>query len=109
MWTGLTLFVAAAVGGGNQPPAQPVNIQKDIYPFLRRHCVSCHNDTSPGALRSLTGYQDETAIRRDPGGWAEVVRLVESRAMPPANSPRPPAPDRDRFLQYARELRTVGK
>ncbi|WP_020468052.1 hypothetical protein [Zavarzinella formosa] len=29
-------------------PDAPVQVLKDIYPFLRKNCNSCHNDVTPG-------------------------------------------------------------
>lgn len=89
---------------GDKQPDEKVDVQKDIYPFLRKHCVSCHNDVTGNAAPSLTDFQDAKAIRKDGATWRTVIKLTTTGAMPPAHSPKPAAKDVERFNRSAEAL-----
>ena len=55
---------------------------------LRRYCVSCHNDRLRTGGFSLDGL-DVANPAVSPELWEKVVQKLRSRAMPPAQSPRP--------------------
>ncbi len=100
----VVLFGAAAlaIGGFAAPaddknPAEKVDVQKDVYPFLRKHCVSCHNDVTGTAEPSLTHFQTADAIRKDADAWRLVLKTVEAGTMPPAGRPKPAKKDAERF------------
>jgi uncharacterized sulfatase len=93
--------VEAKPAGGRPPVA----VMKEVYPYLRRYCVACHNDAAPRAERSLTGYQDAAAIRASGPVWDDVLRHVEAGSMPPAGERQPPAAESAAFVRAVRRLR----
>lgn len=105
----LVLVLASAPAAAADPT--PVSVMKDVYPFLKKHCVSCHNDVAPRAERSLTGYQDAAAIRKDRAVWDEVLKHVEAKSMPPACERPPTAAEVTAFARAVGRLReqTDGK
>ncbi|OWK40182.1 sulfatase [Fimbriiglobus ruber] len=84
---------------------QPVSVMTDVYPFLKKHCVSCHNDAAPRAERTLTGYQDAASILNDRSVWDDVLRHVEAKSMPPAAERQPLATETAVFVRNVRQLR----
>ncbi len=111
----VTLPAATAVGlavAGRPAPLpkpaaghRPVAVMKDVYPFLKKYCVSCHNDAAPRAERSLTGYQDAASILKDRPVWDDVLRHAEAGSMPPAGDRQPPAAEVAAFARAVRRLR----
>ncbi len=89
--------------GGSVSPARPpppppdgttrggaVDVQKDLYPFLRKHCLSCHNNVTRSAKTSLTNYQDPAAVRKYRATWLDALRsLPTARCPPPTAHVRP--------------------
>jgi hypothetical protein len=107
IWT----VTAALAGSASRPapaddkkPVEKVDVQKDIYPFLRKHCVSCHNDVTGRAKPSLTDYQDAKAIRKDGDTWRMIIKLTASGVMPPANRAKATATEITRFTRNAERL-----
>lgn len=94
--------VAAAEPAGVE---RPVSVMKDVYPFLKRHCVSCHNAAAPRASQPLTDYQDAASIRRDRAVWDDVLLHVEAGSMPPAGERQPTAAEAAAFARTVRRLR----
>jgi hypothetical protein len=102
----LLLFGAAALAlGDSAAPAddkkddKPVDVQKDVYPFLRKHCVSCHNDVTGTAEPSLTHFQTADAIHKDADAWRLVLKTIAIGTMPPAGRPKPAKKDVDGFTR----------
>jgi len=105
--TGPVLSAVAALAHLASRPApaddkkrdEKVDVQKDMYPFLRKHCVSCHNDVTGNAKPSLTDFQDAKAIRKDSETWRTVVKVTGAGTMPPAGRAKPAAKDIERFTK----------
>lgn len=99
------LFTDQVKGLPKGTDEKPVAVQRDVYPFLKRHCVSCHNDADPKARRSLTGYQDKESIRADAEAWDDIVKHVRDGTMPPAQSKQPTPKEAAAFLDHVARLR----
>ncbi len=66
--------------------------------FTEQHCASCHNDVDKEAGLDLTAL---TYAPENPDNflrWIKIHDRVRAGEMPPAKKPRPPAPERDAFL-----------
>jgi len=106
---------ALALGAGSTAPADekqpddPVNVQKDVYPFLRKHCVSCHNDVTGTADPSLTHFQTADAIRKDAETWRAMLKTVTAGTMPPAGRPKPAKKDAENFAQKGQRVLEAAK
>ena len=64
-----------------------------VQPFLRRHCVACHNDklASGGMNFAACLTQTASAALQDRERWELVVQKLRAGEMPPKGIPRPPA------------------
>jgi hypothetical protein len=63
--------------------------QKDVLPFLKRHCLSCHSGAKPKADLSLDKYTDDASLVPDRKVWDTVRHMLKSREMPPPERPQP--------------------
>ncbi len=74
--------------------------ERDVRPFLKAHCVKCHNaDKEEGGVRlDVIGPID--AEGRFGNTWPEIQRRVIDAEMPPKDAPQPPEGDKIRFLDW---------
>ena len=75
------LFVSAFL----VPPAvagdqASVAYEKDILPFLSRHCVACHRGEKPKADLNLARFQDEAAVLADRKTWDGVLHMRDRKS-----------------------------
>ena len=75
----LGAFVSACLA-----PLSAQDFQKDIVPFLHKHCYDCHDAELAKGDLNLEGFKDDTRFFRDQRVWREVVNQVTSGEMPPA-------------------------
>src|SRR5262245_50094230 len=99
------LFLAAMLGfwqvsPGAEPssatkPAAPVpalpvaDFNRDVVPFLAKHCYSCHGNGKRKADLALDEFRDELAIQENREIWENVLEMVRTGEMPPKPRPRP--------------------
>ena len=87
----LAAWLAAAPAPAQTEPAAAAGGAAEYRQLLDRYCVGCHND------RTLTGgltLQSLDLARvgqdaRQTEVWEKVIRKLRTRAMPPADRPRP--------------------
>jgi len=65
--------------------------QKDVLPFLKRHCFSCHSGAKVRAGLSLDKYTDDASLVPDRKVWDTVRHMLKAREMPPPERPQPKA------------------
>ena len=71
--------------------ADHVAYQKDILPFLKRHCFSCHGNGKAKAELSFDKYTDDASLVPDRKVWDGVRHMLKAREMPPPERPQPMA------------------
>ena len=67
--------------------------------FLKRYCVTCHNDRLNTAGFSLERYEPDQ-VGQDAPIWEKVAHKLRAREMPPAGAPRPTGPSYDAMVHY---------
>src|SRR5687768_10447323 len=65
--------------------------QKDILPFLKRHCFHCHGNGKAKAELSFDKYTDDASLVPDRKVWDNVRHMLKAREMPPPTRPQPKA------------------
>src|SRR6476661_5246178 len=78
-----------------------------VRPFLAAYCTGCHAGSSPAARFDLSLYSTAGAVVRDFDQWARVLERLSSEQMPPKGVRQPPAPDRQRVIEWIRTMRVV--
>src|SRR5687768_8096509 len=93
----VALSVGAPVSRSADPPPQPKGTadanpsayQKDVLPFLKRYCISCHSGAKPKAELSFEKYTDDASLVRDRKMFENVRHMLKAREMPPPERPQP--------------------
>ena len=57
--------------------------EKDILPFLKKHCFSCHGNGKAKAGLSFDKFKDDKSVLQDRKTWDSVQHMLETREMPP--------------------------
>ncbi len=97
----------AASRGLDAPPAPPAPgkdapapaFTKDLVPFLKTHCYTCHGNGKNRGELTLDKFNDEAAIQKNPKVWETVLQRVRNGEMPPKEKPRPTAAEIDSALK----------
>ena len=89
------LLCGFASGAANAEDA----FQARVFPLLQRYCVECHSDENPEAGIAFDVYADQAEAVEDGDTWLQVLDVLESRAMPPADREQPALDELDRIIQ----------
>jgi mono/diheme cytochrome c family protein len=83
----LLLLLAGDVAAGDS--FNPKQFDELVAPFVKKHCVRCHNGEEAEGGLDLSVFQkaDDLLAQRKP--WQRVVRQLKAGAMPPEGYPRP--------------------
>lgn len=73
-------------------------MEKDILPFLEKHCLECHDSSSAKADINLEPLWDAKAARLDVRLWDKIEDQVRNRQMPPAKEKVQPTDDERKHL-----------
>jgi cytochrome c553 len=84
---------AAPQSGAAQPSSQAAD------EFLKRYCISCHNERLRTGGLTLDGLATAHASANSEV-WEKVVRKLRTGSMPPANRPRPDAATYDAIATW---------
>jgi Protein of unknown function (DUF1592)/Protein of unknown function (DUF1588)/Protein of unknown function (DUF1587)/Protein of unknown function (DUF1585)/Protein of unknown function (DUF1595)/Planctomycete cytochrome C len=67
--------------------------EKDVVPFLSKHCYSCHGGGKNKGELALDKYRETKQILEDREVWENVTEMVRTGEMPPkAKNRTPPEP-----------------
>ncbi|MBX3471601.1 MAG: DUF1592 domain-containing protein [Planctomycetes bacterium] len=87
-----------APAGHARPASAGAAFDRDVRPFLARHCAGCHGPDDPDGGLTLTGRGPDD-LARDPATWRLVLERVRAGDMPPDDAPaRPSALEVDHAL-----------
>ena len=123
------LFVLAAAGSaqrpqqGTTPGAAPpavgaLEAPKEVIegfdtivrPFVAENCVPCHGFKKQKNGLNLEAFESVASLTDDHERWAEVVRKLRGREMPPEEEPQPAEHKRQAVAGWlARELARIDR
>ncbi|HYX35358.1 MAG TPA: DUF1588 domain-containing protein [Oligoflexus sp.] len=70
-----------------EPPfAKGYDFTHHILPFVTRHCINCHNDTTASGGIRLDIFEDSASIFTAQQRWKKALDQVNSERMPPARN-----------------------
>lgn len=94
-----------------QPPKETTEgFDTLIRPFVAENCVPCHGYKKQKNGLNLESFESATSLTDDHDRWAEVVRKLRAREMPPEEEPQPPEHKRQAVAGWlARELEHIDK
>ena len=71
------------------PCVQASTFDREVKPFLTRHCLQCHNANLRTAEINLGDFDPEHPVRNQQDLWQAVLRELRGGRMPPPGNPRP--------------------
>ncbi len=90
--------VSCALGLPIATSAEPLpfgTFQRDLVPFVKRHCVKCHNNSDAEGAVNLARFSSVEQLLAERKVWHKVVKQLKAGAMPPDGEPRPDAEQRN--------------
>lgn len=101
----LCLYCSAPPSVHAQQPAAAAPSDTEFRTFLRKHCLSCHDDATAAAKLSLESLRLESLPL--PGAelsrWIPVYDKLRLGQMPPADAPQPAPAERRRMSEWLRQ------
>lgn len=82
------LAIALGLPTTNSFAAAP-EYERDVLPFLKRHCYSCHDAKQAKAGLRLDELGTDFLRGTTADNWHEVINQINSGEMPPEDEPRP--------------------
>ena len=87
---------------------------QDVFAFVKKHCVGCHNAKKTSGDLDLRGllHREPQTFDTKREAWERVVTKLKTGEMPPPKSPRPSAADIRRVThwlnaEFARQDRAI--
>jgi hypothetical protein len=81
-----------------------------VRPFVAENCVPCHGFKKQKNGLNLESYESVASLTDDHERWAEVVRKLRAREMPPEEEPQPSEHKRQAVAGWlARELERIDR
>lgn len=94
------LLLALGRPSGAVEPIAADAYPKEVRPLLEKYCFSCHQGDKAEAGLTLDAYQESSAKGRDRASWQKVLRQLQGKVMPPADSPQPTDAERQKVLAW---------
>jgi hypothetical protein len=100
----LAPFAASVVILADEPAAKKINqtaaFQKQIIPFLKKHCLDCHGaDAQEGDIR-FDQFKAAADVAADEKTWQRTIQMLRSGAMPPEDVEQPTEPARRSIVNW---------
>lgn len=83
-------------------PSGP-SFEQDVVPFLKKHCLECHEGPEAEEGFDLSAYLDEASARAAFDDWDYLRERVLDGEMPPRSRPRPGGAEVESFLGWIDE------
>jgi hypothetical protein len=80
--------------------AEDGSFEREIAPFLKKHCLDCHSGEEPEGEVALEDFKDAAAIAADQKTWQRVIAMLQTGAMPPQDAPQPMDADRRKVVAW---------
>lgn len=108
-------FVVCILAGGNDSRAQETEseaslqrqLTSHVLPVLREFCFDCHSDDLIEAELDLSTLESLADARRQAEKLRKVAQVVESRQMPPQDSPEVPEKQLDAVVGWLNRFLTI--
>ncbi|MBX7104789.1 MAG: DUF1592 domain-containing protein [Gemmataceae bacterium] len=98
----LPILIAALTATVPASAADPPALwERDIGPFLKQYCNSCHGWGKAKGDLNLIRFQSATEALTAPDKFGEAGKRVDRKEMPPEGSPQPTEAERAVFVRYA--------
>ena len=103
------LSIVALTWAADKPPVVlEASFERDVKPFLQRHCAQCHSaDTMTAGVRvdNLDAALEERTLRL----WEGIRHRVRNETMPPKGLPQPDGAERQRAVDWITQALDVAR
>ncbi len=72
----------------------------DIFTFVKKNCVACHNATVTNGDVNLAAFETAQSFDENRETWERAVSKIKTGEMPPPAMKKPPAADTLAFTKY---------
>ena len=96
---GIILLIACQTSARAQV-AGLLDFEREVKPFLARHCLSCHGEKKQKGDLRVDLLEGKFGEPRMAGRWTEVMDRINSGEMPPENELRPKAEEVARVAEW---------
>jgi hypothetical protein len=101
-----TLPVVLGTEAVGQDDALRRGFTNTIRPFLKLHCLECHDKETPEAMFDLSRFKSARDVARGFASWEHVVERLKAGEMPPEDAEtQPTAEVRTAVLQWSKAQR----
>lgn len=69
--------------------ARSDDFTSSIAPYLKQHCIRCHNPRKARGELDLTSYRSDEDVARHFRRWTNISTFIRSGEMPPEEEPQP--------------------
>ncbi len=73
---------------------ETLDFERDVRPFFRRYCTSCHGRRKQTAKLNLSIYTSPDSVLKDRKTWEKVLDMLVQREMPPSDKRQPDEAER---------------
>jgi hypothetical protein len=110
MRTSAFVFVLALSlpGYSLQDKGTPPALDPEAKAFVDAFCLKCHSAEKPKAKLDLSAVL-VAGSPKEPRFWRKIEERVRDGAMPPDDSPQPPAPKKAAFLAWLKKTRAAAE
>ena len=78
-----------------------------IQPFMKRHCLGCHNAKETRGELDLSGHRSPADIVANFRRWGRIIEFVRDGAMPPEDVEQPTLAERKQVVDAIEDLLLV--
>lgn len=92
----ITLAIVAVVATGDE--THESSFRETVQPFLKAHCVRCHDEQSREGDLDLTADADTSSVIQNFRHWMVVLQRLEDGDMPPEDAEHQPTDEKRRQI-----------
>lgn len=75
----------------------------EIRPLMKQFCWGCHTGDDAEAGLQLSAFSNVAAMKKKRDQWKKILKMVDGRAMPPADADQPAVEQRNKLVNWIDE------
>src|SRR5262245_26544910 len=86
------------------PLAAQTAFEKDVLPFVKKHCARCHDAKNKRGDLDLVRFKTLDDVKKELAVWEQAALRVRGHEMPPEGARQPSIEARRQFLTWAKTI-----
>lgn len=95
--------ISTGVLAEDKSQPKQLDFKKDVEPFVKKFCVSCHNQEDNIGEFSLDQFQSSESLTTHRQSWQKVMEMLASEEMPPEDEPQPDKDQRAAIVGWIKQ------